>query len=62
MTALSSLEEDASLHMAALNFFLSASLLKLMKSSSGKLQFCSVGKKEADVCVVIATHALESPY
>ena len=53
MAVLASLEEDTTARTAALNFLLSAGLLKPMKSTSGKLQFRGVGKKESDVYVLI---------
>lgn len=51
MANVATLEDDATTRTAAINFLLSAGLLKPMKSASGKLQFRGVGKKEADVYV-----------
>lgn len=53
MADITTLEDDTTMRTTALNFLLSAGLLKPMKSSSGKLMFRGVGKKEVDVSVLL---------
>ena len=48
---LEALSSDRDARTAALNFLLSAGLLKVMKDSGGKLSFRAVVKKELDAYV-----------